>query len=100
MHLPGAKHLTDLNNNTASTSFLRTGWTARAGLEYAPADNWSMKIEYDYLAFGSQLLNFTTPVLGSISSNANLNVQEINLGVNFRFGGFVIPFAASDEPTK
>jgi outer membrane immunogenic protein len=78
--------LTDLGGNTASTSFLRTGWTAGAGIEYALDDNWSAKIEYDYLGFGSKTLSFTTP-LESVTSNTNLNVQEIKAGINFRFGG-------------
>lgn len=71
----------------ATTNLLRTGWTAGAGPEYALARNWSVKIEYDYLGFGSQPLNFTTPLLGSVTSNASLNVQELKAGVNFRFGG-------------
>jgi outer membrane immunogenic protein len=79
--------LTDLGGNTASTSFLRTGWTAGGGLEYGLTDNWSAKIEYDYLAFGSQPMNFTTPLLGTVTSNASLNVQEVKAGLNFRFGG-------------
>ena len=78
--------LTDLAGNMATDSFLRTGWTVGAGLEYALDDNWSAKIEYDYLGFGPQSMNFTTP-LESVSSNASLNVQEIKAGVNFRFGG-------------
>jgi outer membrane immunogenic protein len=76
--------LTDFAGNTATDSFLRTGWTVGAGLEYALDDNWSAKIEYDYLGFGSQAMNFTTPV-ESVSSNASLNVQEIKAGLNFRF---------------
>jgi outer membrane immunogenic protein len=79
--------LTDLGANVATNSFLRTGWTAGAGIEYALDDNWSAKIEYDYLGFGSQTMSFTTPVLGTVSSNAGLNVQEIKAGINFRFGG-------------
>jgi len=79
--------LTDLGNNSASTSFLRTGWTAGGGLEYAFNNNWSAKIEYDYLGLGSKDLTFSTPLLPSYSTSANLNVQEIKAGVNFRFGG-------------
>ena len=79
--------LTDVLGNASSTSMLRTGWTAGAGIEYALDDNWSAKIEYDYLGFGSQAMNFTTPVVGTVSSNAGLNVQEIKAGLNFRFGG-------------
>jgi outer membrane immunogenic protein len=78
---------TDTFANNASTTFMRTGWTAGAGLEYGITKNWSAKIEYDYLGFGSQALNFTTPTTPLYTSNANLNVQEIKAGVNFRFGG-------------
>lgn len=78
--------LTDLAGNTATDSFLRTGWTVGAGLEYALDDNWSAKIEYDYLGFGPQSMTFTTPI-ESVSSNASLNVQEVKAGLNFRFGG-------------
>jgi outer membrane immunogenic protein len=79
--------LTDFAGTSASNSLLRTGWTAGAGLEYAFDPNWSAKLEYDYLGFGSQAMKFTTPALGTVSSNASLNVQEIKAGLNFRFGG-------------
>jgi outer membrane immunogenic protein len=78
--------LTDLGGNLATSNVLRTGWTAGVGIEYALSENWSAKIEYDYLGFGAQTLNFNTP-LESVSSNASLNVQEIKAGINFRFGG-------------
>jgi outer membrane immunogenic protein len=79
--------LTDFTGTAASNSLLRTGWTAGAGLEYAIDQNWSAKLEYDYLGFGSQAMNFTTPALGAVTSNTSLNVQEIKAGLNFRFGG-------------
>lgn len=78
--------LTDLGANTASTTFMRTGWTAGAGLEYGLSQNWSAKIEYDYLGFGSKALNFSTPLQPAYTTNANLNVQEVKAGLNFRFG--------------
>jgi outer membrane immunogenic protein len=71
--------------DTASTSLMRTGWTVGAGLEYALTDNWSAKIEYDYLDFSPQGLNFALPG-GAVTSNAGLNVQEVKAGLNFRFG--------------
>jgi outer membrane immunogenic protein len=79
--------LTDFGGNTSSTSLMRTGWTVGGGLEYALDNNWSAKIEYDYLGFGSQPLSFSTPLLGSVTSNASLNVQEVKAGINYRFGG-------------
>jgi len=77
---------TDLAGNSASTNFTRTGWTAGAGIEYGLTRNWSARIEYDYLAFSPQALNFSTPTTPSYTSNAGLNIQEIKAGINFRFG--------------
>jgi outer membrane immunogenic protein len=78
--------LTDLAGNTTGTSLLRTGWTVGFGLEYGLGRNWSGKIEYDYLSFGSQPLNLTTPMVGALTPNASLNLQEVKAGLNFRFG--------------
>lgn len=78
---------TDLAGNSASNAFTRTGWTAGLGLEYGITRNWSAKVEYDYLAFGSQPLNFTTATPTTFSSSGRLDVQEIKAGINFRFGG-------------
>jgi outer membrane immunogenic protein len=78
---------TDIFGNGANTTLTRTGWTAGAGIEYGITRNLSAKIEYDYLGFGSQALNFTTPTTPLYTSNAALNVQEIKAGLNFRFGG-------------
>jgi outer membrane immunogenic protein len=78
---------TDLAGNGARSVLMRSGWTAGIGLEHGINANWSAKVEYDYLGFGSQPLNFTTPTVPSYSTNASLNIQEIKAGVNFRFGG-------------
>ena len=42
------------------------------------------QVEYDYLGFGSQPLNFSTPLQPPYTSNATLNVQEVKAGINFR----------------
>ena len=78
--------LNDIFGSSSNTSLTRTGWTAGGGLEYGLTNNWSAKVEYDYLGFGSQALNFTTPTLGPVTSNASLNVQEVKAGLNYRFG--------------
>jgi outer membrane immunogenic protein len=78
---------TDLAGNSASSALNRTGWTAGVGLEYGISANWSAKVEYDYLNFGPQALNFTTATTPSYTTNARLDVHEIEAGVNFRFGG-------------
>ncbi|MGA9320116.1 MAG: outer membrane protein [Xanthobacteraceae bacterium] len=78
---------TDLAGNSTRNALMRTGWTAGIGLEYGISANWSANVEYDYLSFGAQALNFTTPTTPSYATNAGLNVHEIKAGVNFRFGG-------------
>jgi outer membrane immunogenic protein len=78
---------TDLFGNSASSNFMRTGWTVGAGLEYGFTRNLSARIEYDFLGFGSQALSFTTPTTPLYTSNASLNVQEVKAGLNLRFGG-------------
>jgi outer membrane immunogenic protein len=71
---------------TATTSYNRTGWTAGAGVEYALSQNWTAKIEYDYLGFGSEALNLSTPTTPGYATNASLNVQEVKAGINYKFG--------------
>jgi outer membrane immunogenic protein len=40
-------------NESASTSVLKTGWTAGAGWEYALSNHWSARAEYLYTGFGT-----------------------------------------------
>ena len=84
---PGSKRLDRSRRQHAGTTFTRTGWTVGAGLEYGISENWSAKIEYDYLSFAPQALNFTTPLQPAYATNAGLNIQEVKAGLNFRFGG-------------
>lgn len=58
-----------------------TGWTLGGGLEYAIAQNWSVKVEYLHYALGSKSYNY--PILGPV--NANLKIDTVKGGVNFRF---------------
>jgi outer membrane immunogenic protein len=71
---------------TATTTFNRTGWTAGAGVEYALAQNWTAKLEYDYLGFGSESENLSTPTPTVYPTSASLNVQEVKAGINYKFG--------------
>ncbi len=81
----------------------RTGLTVGAGLEFGLAPNWSAKVEYDYLDFGSRLI---TIVGTEFIDTANIKerVHEVKIGVNYRFGGpglvaVAAPVAAA-FPTK
>ena len=62
----------------------RSGWTAGAGAEWAFADDWSVRLEYDYYDFGAHTVNmidtgngFTGPV------SYRQTTQTVKLGVNF-----------------
>jgi len=68
----------------------RWGWTLGMGLEYAFLPNWSAKIEYDFIDFGSQTYNFpvTSTAVGATNfanRSYTLMVHEMKLGVNYHF---------------
>jgi outer membrane immunogenic protein len=73
-------------------SWTASGWTVGGGLEYRFAPAWSAFIEYDYLGFGTKTVTFVAPP-GLTSSGEHIaigeNVQELKVGVNFRFNGLV-----------
>jgi outer membrane immunogenic protein len=96
----------------------RWGWMAGVGLEFGLFGNWSAKIEYDFLGFGSRTvtLNGSTtascqgtcglvldpPPLTQTNSfsrtfSINENIQVIKLGLNYRFwwGKAAAPVVAS-----
>ena len=71
----------------------QTGWTVGTGLEWAFIPNWSLKIEYDYLDFGTKTVAINgaiTPV-GGAAIPAQFGVQnqqhinEVKAGINWRF---------------
>jgi outer membrane immunogenic protein len=58
-----------------------------AGIEWAFAPNWSMKIEYDYLGLNSR--TFVVPAGGFFGGDtfatSNPNVQMAKIGFNYLF---------------
>ncbi len=75
---------------TNTISDTRTGWTVGAGLEYAFWDNWSVKVEYNYLNFDRDNHSFTytanTTPAGLVERyDVDQQVQIVKLGVNYRF---------------
>ena len=69
-----------------AASETRLGWTIGAGIEWAVWENWSVKLEYDYLDFGSSTVTFNDPVLGAAAISVSQRISEVKLGVNYRFG--------------
>jgi outer membrane immunogenic protein len=78
---------------TNSVGDTRTGWMVGVGLEYALWDNWSAKIEYNYMDFGSQNYTFTggagfgcAGAACVTSMDVDQVVQVVKVGINYRFG--------------
>jgi outer membrane immunogenic protein len=64
------------------------GWLLGAGFEYAFTQNWTAKLEYDYLALNNASYNVTIPSTGLVDTftNGGRNVQTFTIGVNYLFG--------------
>jgi len=57
-----------------------------AGIEYAVAPNWSVKLEYDHVDYFGRDVGFDTPFLGHIVEREAAATDVLKLGVNYRFG--------------
>jgi outer membrane immunogenic protein len=78
----------------ASATDNRWGATAGVGIEYAFARNWSAKLEYDYLDFGTRTVTLNGTVTNpfdnstsslSVSDRIREQVSVVRAGVNYRF---------------
>jgi Outer membrane protein beta-barrel domain len=72
------------------------GWLVGAGFEYALTNNWTVKLEYDYLGLGNRtfVIPATAPLLaGDTFTSNNRNVQMIKVGFNYLFN-WGVPLAA------
>ena len=73
--------LTNCGNNTG-------GWLLGVGVEYAFANNWTVKFEYDYLGLGNRNLFIpaTAPILANDTFyDQHRNVQMVKVGFNYLF---------------
>ena len=74
---------------TWAASETRSGWTVGGGLEWAFADNWSAKLEYQFYDFGTKdLAFFSSDFVGGPTTSVKSVKQQIHtvkLGLNYRF---------------
>jgi len=67
----------------------RWGWMFGTGVEHAFYGNWSAKVEYDYLDFGTRATAFPG-LLALIGANESVDIRQrihlIKFGLNYRFG--------------
>jgi outer membrane immunogenic protein len=89
----GVRNFTIVNTATGvsfgtNTSRTRTGGMFGVGIEYAFTNNWTAKLEYDYIAINSR--SFVVPVgapflVGDVFSNRSNSVQAFKVGFNYLF---------------
>jgi outer membrane immunogenic protein len=68
---------------TVERSDTRLGWTAGAGVEYAFAPNWSTKLEYNYMDFGTRAVSFAP----GTTTDIDQQIHAVKFGINYKFGG-------------
>jgi len=77
-----------VTGGVVASSFLvndtRTGWVVGAGVECGFWNNWSAKLEYNYIDFGTERYNFT---LAGVTSPADIesHIHIVKGGLNYRF---------------
>ena len=70
---------------SGATSETRWGATAGAGLEYKFARNWSVALEYDYVALGNSRLTFATSLGVSSIEDVTQNMNLLTARINYTF---------------
>ncbi len=72
----------------SETSKTKLGWTVGGGAEWAVGGNWSVKGEYLYTSFGSvdSTSSYVAIPAQTFNHSANLSVQTVRLGLNFKLG--------------
>jgi outer membrane immunogenic protein len=70
-----------------STNLTRWGWMVGLGIEYAFTDNWTAKIEYNYMDLGTYAVRFQDAFTYiPLDSNTRERVNVVKVGVNYRIG--------------
>jgi outer membrane immunogenic protein len=84
----GCTSFNSANNpfNFTAPSTNRWGWTIGLGTEWVVAGNWSLFGEWDYLNFGTHSVTFTDVNAGTTVLSVKQNINELKLGINYRFG--------------
>jgi outer membrane immunogenic protein len=85
----GAWARAELNVPTVATfSDTESGWTVGVGVEYAWGNNWSSKLEYNFIDFGDRSATFPA---GTLTADGHIHV--VKLGLNYKFDWGKTPVA-------
>ncbi len=70
---------------SVSSTVTRAGWLGGMGVEYAFTPNWRGFIEYDYMDFGTNNVNFNFAGLASGTAAITDKLSVMKAGVNYAF---------------
>ena len=70
---------------SGGASQTRWGGTGGGGIEYQFTPNWSLAVEYDYVALGTSRLNFSTSLGVNTLEDINQNMNSVTARVNYSF---------------
>jgi outer membrane immunogenic protein len=75
-----------------SSRATKAGWVLGAGTEWGFAPNWSVKLEYLYIDFGSTSASFSSiaPFVGTFTASSRVTDNIVRVGLNYRFGGPIV----------
>ena len=78
--------------DTTSSSTNRSGWVVGAGVEWGFAPNWSAKLEYNHIDFGSTTVGIASSAVATSFVRSSETIDLVKAGVNYRFnwGGPVV----------
>lgn len=85
----GSAVLNGVTTTTFSSRATQTGWTVGGGVEWAFLNNWSAKVEYNHLDFGTKPVTVTgvsgvdAGVLSTVNSRTTVDI--VKAGLNYRF---------------
>src|SRR5262245_10718792 len=84
--------LSDRANATFAGTNNRWGWTVGTGVEFGLWDNWTTRIQYDYLDFGNKSVNFNGVVCNPTSCqgvarqvNLKQQIHLVTIGLSYRW---------------
>ena len=82
--------------DTSSSATDRSGWVVGVGAEWGFAPNWSAKLEYNYIDFGSETVTLNSSLGTQSVRQSSQTGNIVRAGVNYRFNG-VVPSSRNIE---
>jgi outer membrane immunogenic protein len=64
----------------------RSGWVVGAGAEWVIAGNWSTRLEYNFMDFGTERFRITPSGTAPTPFDVDQQLHSLTVGVNYRFG--------------